>query len=407
MHDMGININHYYIVIISSILKTPYKNELVNRTAARCHCLRCAQESAAPLSPPADSRREDTWLWKHPASLLLLRRRLVPPHSPPSSVAGDRESALWLRDGWTGPERSSAPRSPDGGVSEDAPPQFHLCVGVPVHGRDHGGSVPELHVPLRRRPDLAGAHAPLHAHPVRARPADPHLHPPGPEQGPAARPAAAHPAARTHRQVSGDVFTCVSLMPPPPPQTHRHTHTHTHTHIQRTTVFFIYSAPGHETSVITHRCRFHGWLLSLKTCPASVNISCLLTLGPKRCPHAVVFICSRAFSPPGWLHTCPGQWEPICGIGNKPLINDPTRHWYAPHTVCSAPTVRALSLSAGSPPAHCVIVFVVISQAELGLSYSWNHSAWSPAHIQRLTHIHQCGCCALMHEHLHTSRAEA
>lgn len=95
------------------------------------------------------------------------------------------------------------PHSPDGGVSEDATPQFHLCVGVPVHGRDHGSALPQLHVPLSRRPDLAGAHAPLHARAVRARAADPHLHPPGPQQRQTAHPAAAHPAARTRRQVSG------------------------------------------------------------------------------------------------------------------------------------------------------------------------------------------------------------
>lgn len=94
-------------------------------------------------------------------------------------------------------------------MSEDATPQFHLCVGVSVHGRDDGSAVLEFHLPLSWRPDLAGAHAPLHAHTVRAGATHAHLHPPGPEQGPTAGPAAAPPAARTHRQVSWPLFFSV------------------------------------------------------------------------------------------------------------------------------------------------------------------------------------------------------
>lgn len=93
-------------------------------------------------------------------------------------------------------------------MSEDALPQLHLCVGVSVHGRDHGSAVPQHHVPLRRRPDLAGSHPPLHARPVRPGAADPHLHPPGPEQRQTPRPAAAHPAARSHCQVRAGMFVC-------------------------------------------------------------------------------------------------------------------------------------------------------------------------------------------------------
>lgn len=104
------------------------------------------------------------------------------------------------------PERSSAPHSPNGGVSEDATPQFHLCVGVSVYSRDDGSAVLEFHVPLSWRPDLADAHAPLHPHTVRAGATHPHFHPPGPEQGQTAGPAAASPAARTHRQVSWPLF---------------------------------------------------------------------------------------------------------------------------------------------------------------------------------------------------------
>lgn len=112
-------------------------------------------------------------------------------------------------------ERSSAPHSPNGGVSEDATPQFHLCVGVSVYGRDHGSAVLEFHLPLSWRPDLAGAHAPLHPHTVRAGATDAHLHPPGPEQGQTPGPAAAPPAARTHRQVSGPLFISAVSSPQP------------------------------------------------------------------------------------------------------------------------------------------------------------------------------------------------
>lgn len=87
-------------------------------------------------------------------------------------------------------------------MSEDASPKFHLCVGVSVYGRDDGSAVLEFHIPLSWRPDLAGAHASLHAHTVCAGATHTHLHPPGPEQGPTAGAAAASPAARTHRQVS-------------------------------------------------------------------------------------------------------------------------------------------------------------------------------------------------------------
>lgn len=165
----------------------------------------------------------------------------------------------WFRYGRADSERSSAPHSPNGGVSEDAIPQFHLCVGVSVHGRDHGSAVPQLHVPLRRRPDLAGAHAPLHARTVRARAAHPHLHPPGPEQRQTAHSAVAHLAARSHRQVSADMFTSVCqtgawipLYPQCP----------------------LCSAEG--MSLTSHRCRAHGcFFFLLKTCQACQRISCL------------------------------------------------------------------------------------------------------------------------------------
>lgn len=104
-------------------------------------------------------------------------------------------------------ERSRAPHSSNGGVSEDATPKFHLCVGVSVYGRDDGSAVLEFHIPLSWRPDLAGTHASLHSHTVRAGATHAHFHPPGPEQGQTAGPAAASPAARTHRQVSVLLFT--------------------------------------------------------------------------------------------------------------------------------------------------------------------------------------------------------
>lgn len=103
-------------------------------------------------------------------------------------------------------EPSRAPHSSNGGVSEDAAPKFHLCVGVSVYGRDDGGAVLEFHVPLSWRPDLADAHAALHSHTVRAGATHAHLHPQGPEQGQTAGPAAASDAARTHRQVSVLLF---------------------------------------------------------------------------------------------------------------------------------------------------------------------------------------------------------
>lgn len=103
-------------------------------------------------------------------------------------------------------ERSRAPHSSNGGVSEDATPEFHLCVGVSVYGRDDGSAVLEFHIPLRWGPDLAGSHASLHSHTVRASAAHTHLHPPGPEPGQTAGPPAASPAARTHRQVGVPLF---------------------------------------------------------------------------------------------------------------------------------------------------------------------------------------------------------
>lgn len=175
---------------------TPQGAFLVVRSCAPRR-LSAGQHSAVKTSPLPSSRLSDE----------LLRRRYKPTHTTPSSPAGlnhkEKEKKKENVDGCAHPERSSAPQeSPNGGVSEDATPQFHLCVGVSVHGRDHGSSVPQLHVPLSWRPNLAGAHAPLHARTVRARPADSHLHPPGPEQGQTAGSAAAHPAARTHCQVS-------------------------------------------------------------------------------------------------------------------------------------------------------------------------------------------------------------
>lgn len=106
------------------------------------------------------------------------------------------------------PSKQHAAFPPNGGVSEDATPQLHLRVGVSVHGRDDGGAVPELYVPISRRPDLADPHPPLHPRPVGAGAADAHLHPPGPEQGQTPGAAAAPPAARTHRQVG----QCVDML---------------------------------------------------------------------------------------------------------------------------------------------------------------------------------------------------
>lgn len=153
-----------------------------------------------------------------------------PTDAVPSVVLTDGPAARRKSYGCADSERSSAPHSPNGGVSEDATPKFHLCVGVSVYGRDHGSALPQLHVLLSWRPDLAGAHAPLHARAVRARAADPHLHPPGPQQGQTARSAAAHPAARTHRQVGAVLL----LM-----------------------LFISLLGPHHETSIITHGRRVH------------------------------------------------------------------------------------------------------------------------------------------------------
>lgn len=94
-------------------------------------------------------------------------------------------------------------------MSEDATPHFHLCVGVSVHGRDNGSALPELNIPICRRPNLAGTHAALHACTISSGPAHPHLHPSGPGQRQTPGPAPAHPAARTHCQVSGVLFTCI------------------------------------------------------------------------------------------------------------------------------------------------------------------------------------------------------
>lgn len=191
-----------------------------------CVCRAFLLPLAAPRAPPAVRLVHDTWPVQtsrlppdltRAAAAAGARQSAVRPlssllssspagHSAlcPSVCPTDRLTTRWERYGRADPERSSAPQSPGWRslLSEDATPQFHLCVGVSVHGRDHGSAVPQLHVPLRRGPDLAGAHAPLHARTVRAGAAHPHLHPPGPEQGQTAGSAAAHPAARTHRQVS-------------------------------------------------------------------------------------------------------------------------------------------------------------------------------------------------------------
>lgn len=166
-----------------------------------------------------------------------------PTDAVPSVVLTDGPAARRKSYGCADSERSSAPHSPNGGVSEDATPQFHLCVGISVYGRDHGGALPQLHVQLSWRPDLAGAHAPLHARAVRARAADPHLHPPGPQQGQTARSAAAHPAARTHRQVGVLLLLLfISLLGP------------------HTLVAFVLSVSRcerRETSIITHSRRVY------------------------------------------------------------------------------------------------------------------------------------------------------
>lgn len=166
-----------------------------------------------------------------------------PTDAVPSVVLTDGPAARRKSYGCADSERSSAPHSPNGGVSEDATPQFHLCVGVSVYGRDHGSALPQLHILLSWRPDLAGAHAPLHARAVRARAADPHLHPPGPQQGQTARSAAAHPAARTHRQVGAVLLLLfISLLGP---------------HTQALCVVRLPLCHAMKTSIITHSRRVH------------------------------------------------------------------------------------------------------------------------------------------------------
>lgn len=139
----------------------------------------------------------------------------VPPFCRLSADAPQRQRQLGPGGGFTdlplggkryGCERSKAPHSSNGGVSEDAPPKFHLCVRVSVYGRDDSSALLEFHIPLSWGPDLAGTHAALRSHTVRAGATHAHLHPPGPEQGQTAGPAAASAAARTHRQVSGLLF---------------------------------------------------------------------------------------------------------------------------------------------------------------------------------------------------------
>lgn len=166
---------------------------------------RSADRGSAPYRPPSVLRPSENI----PPSCLLSADALRRSDRVGLAAALSDLPHAGKRDGCGVPEPSSAPHPPNGGVSEDATPQFHLCVGVSVHGRDDGGAVPELHVQLRRGPDLADAHAALHPHSVRAGAAHAHLHPPGPEQGQTPGAAAAPPAARTHRQV-GAVSTCSS-----------------------------------------------------------------------------------------------------------------------------------------------------------------------------------------------------
>lgn len=242
-------------------------------------------ESAALLAPPAVSPRDNTWLWSRPACLTYRRQAAA------AAAAFLQPTTRWFRYGRADSERSSAPHSPNGGVSEDAIPQFHLCVGVSVHGRDHGSAVPQLHVPLRRRPDLAGAHAPLHSRTVRARAAHPHLHPPGPEQRQTAHSAVAHLAARSHRQVSADMFISVCQTQALDPIV--------------STMFTVFCR-GHVSYLPQVSCPRMFFSL-LKTCQACQCISCLQMVWWMHCAHAVVFIFSHLLS--GWLHT---YWRMMC-----------------------------------------------------------------------------------------------
>lgn len=160
----------------------------VGSTASGCGC----GDYSAPRSPSVEALRPPA----APAQTRLSGRDTLG-----LAVASTDLPLGGKRYGCGVSERSRAPHSSNGGVSEDAIPKFHLCVGVSVYGRDDGSALLEFHLPLSWRPDLADAHAPLYPRTVRAGATHAHLHPPGPEQGQTAGAAAASPAARTHRQV--------------------------------------------------------------------------------------------------------------------------------------------------------------------------------------------------------------
>lgn len=166
---------------------------VASTTVSDCSC----SDNSAPSSPSVEASRPSA----APAQM-----RLSGSDTLGLAVASTDLPLGGKRYGCGVSERSRAPHSSNGGVSEDATPKFHLCVGVSVYGRDDGSAVLELHIPLSWRPDLADTHASLHPHTVRAGATHAHLHPPGPEQGQTAGPAAAPPAARTHRQVSVLLF---------------------------------------------------------------------------------------------------------------------------------------------------------------------------------------------------------